>query len=309
MSLSKELKKIKCKVRILINRPKEKKESRSIDISTVKTLCMVLGPYRNLTTLTGSIMSLHPNCQVLNHGLDRIKDDKTLNFLTHYSEDTLKNFIKYAIYISGGGKRGNYGGSIILSHAYAENSKMGQSYRELYGDQMVKENIECLFWKESLYTTNILQQYPNKFQLLLNENPDIKFLLPIRNTLDCAKSNIKTGMATIYPEIIDRTNNKKVIFRILQDYLWLFKLKTQYPDRFFYFFQHEIDRDKLLKLAEFLNISADEKWLAHSLRNYSVRKKYDHSKELKYYYNKTVEEMFSEFPAQQQELLKFTGAE
>lgn len=307
MSLNKKIKKFKRKLRIMMNRPGEKRGSQSIDISGIKTICIVLGPYRNLTTLTASIMSLHPNCQVLNHGLDRIKGDKSLNFLTNYSSETLANFLKYAIYISGGGKRGNYGGSITFSHAYAENNQMGESYRELYGDQLVKDDIQSLFWKESLYTTNILQQYPDKFQQILKENPTIKFILPVRNTLDCAESNIKTGMATIYPEIKDKTNRKKIIQRIMQDYHWFFELKANFPDRFFYYFQHEMNRNRFIELAKFLNISADETWLQYCLKNYQVRSKYDHSKETREFFSQTVCEMFTDFPAEKEELLRFTG--
>ncbi len=307
MSLSNEIKKLKRKIRIILHRPKEKRRSQSIDISKVKTLCIVLGPYRNLTTLTGSIMSLHPNCQVLNHGLNRIIDDKSLNFITNYSDKTLANFIKYAIYISGGGKRGNYGGSITFSHAFAENNQMGESYQKLYGDKLIKDNIQCLFWKESLHTTNILQKNPDKFQKILNENSNIKFILPIRNTLDCAESNIKTGMATIYPEIKDKTNRKKIIHRILQDYHWFFELNAKYPNRFFYYFQHEMDKKKLVSLAEFLNLAPIEKWLEYSLKNYTVRSKYNHSREIKDYFYQTVEEMFTAFPTEKRELFKFTG--
>ena len=69
--ISKILKKIKYKIKYL----KEEKEilkSKSIDISTLETICLLSGPYRNLTTLTASMAVLHPNCQVLNHAQGRI---------------------------------------------------------------------------------------------------------------------------------------------------------------------------------------------------------------------------------------------
>lgn len=307
MSLKTKYKLLKRKIKIIANRPSEKKGSQSIDISNIKTLCMVLGPYRNLTTLTASIMSLHPNCQVLNHGLDRIKGDKDLDFLLNYSKTTLENFLRYAIFISGGGKRGDYGGSITLSHAFAENNKMRKSYKEMYGNKLIKNDIQCLLWKESLHTTNILQKHPQKFQKILNESPNIKFILPIRNTLDCAESNINTGMATIYPEITDTKDKKKIIKRILEDYLWIFNLKQQYPDRFFYFFQHEVNKKTFTELATYANIIPDPKWLEYSIKNYNIRKKYEHPDSLKNIYKSTVLQMFKKFPSEKQELLRFIG--
>ncbi|MBN2280428.1 MAG: hypothetical protein JXQ65_07605 [Candidatus Marinimicrobia bacterium] len=307
MALSNRLKKWKRKIKIALSRPKEKKLSQSIDISKVSILCMVLGPYRNLTTLTGSIMSLHPNCQVLNHGIDRIMGDKKLNFLQNYSMTTLDNFLKYAIFISGGGQRGNYGGSITFSHAYAENSEMSESYRHLFGDKMVKDEIHCLFWKESLHITNILQKFPKKFTQILNENPNIKFILPVRNTLDCVESNISTGMATIYPDIGKIFDRKILIRRILEDYHWFFSLKKRYPERFFWFFQDEINREKLLQLAKFLNLSGDECWLNYALKNYHVRSKYKHTDEARIFFQETVNTMFRDFPEERCKLLEFTG--
>jgi hypothetical protein len=59
---------------------KERGLWRCSDISTeqVKTVCLALGPYRNLTT---SLLFLHPTCQVLNHGGQRILGDRRLDWL------------------------------------------------------------------------------------------------------------------------------------------------------------------------------------------------------------------------------------
>lgn len=54
------------------------------DIQDVRAVCLALGPYRNLTTLTASVIALHPNCQVLNHGWSRVAGKGKLNFLTDY---------------------------------------------------------------------------------------------------------------------------------------------------------------------------------------------------------------------------------
>jgi hypothetical protein len=69
---------------------------------------MTLGPYRNLTTLTASVLFLHPNCQVLNHAGNRIFGDEELDFIANYNNEIFEAFTRYAIYISQKGTRGDY---------------------------------------------------------------------------------------------------------------------------------------------------------------------------------------------------------
>lgn len=61
------------------------------------------------------------------------------------------------------------------------------------GGQLIKRKIECLFWKESLTTSNYIKS--NKIDLgeLFRKLKRLKFLMHIRNPLDCAVSNLKTG--------------------------------------------------------------------------------------------------------------------
>ena len=62
----------------------------------LESVCILLGPYRNLTTLTCSVLSLHPQCVVLNHaGLRTLRNPK-LNFLANYSPDKFSEFVRYA---------------------------------------------------------------------------------------------------------------------------------------------------------------------------------------------------------------------
>ena len=46
--------------------------SRCVDIKYVGYVCLTPGPYRNLTTLTVSVLYLHPDYQVLNHAGTRL---------------------------------------------------------------------------------------------------------------------------------------------------------------------------------------------------------------------------------------------
>lgn len=43
----------------------------------IKKLIVPLGPYRNLTTFTAAIFTLHPQCLALNHAGKRLLNNKT----------------------------------------------------------------------------------------------------------------------------------------------------------------------------------------------------------------------------------------
>ena len=61
--------------------------SRYLDIQDIESVCLTLGPYRNLTTLTASVLFLHPNCQVLNHAGIRIYGNRQIDFLWDYNNE------------------------------------------------------------------------------------------------------------------------------------------------------------------------------------------------------------------------------
>ena len=63
------------------------------NIEDIKTACVFLGPYRNLTTLTASVLALHPRCQMLNHAGGRIFSESELNFIENHSLE--KVYLKF----------------------------------------------------------------------------------------------------------------------------------------------------------------------------------------------------------------------
>lgn len=279
--------------------------SNQIDISNVKTVCLALGPYRNLTTLTSSILALHPTCQVLNHASDRILDDKHLNFLLNYNQSKFDAFTKYAIYISGGGKRGRYGGSITLSHAF-DYDNIREAYQARYGKSLIKERIECLFWKEPLRTSNFIKQNQVDLGAIFNKNDKLRFLMPIRNPLDCAISNLKTGHVKFFLGLNQQSSLEEVLAGILKELLWFLKLHTDYPERFFYYFENGSEDQVLLALANFLGIEPDSEWLKSSLANFKVKASYQYDSHIVGYYNDLVKENFSVYPKVLEKLSLFT---
>lgn len=278
--------------------------SKRINKDSVDSVTIMLGPYRNLTTLTASIAFLHPQCQVLNHGGQRIFNDRRLDFLKDYSNKRFENFLKYAIHISGGGDRGNYGGSITLSHAFQENSQMWDIYQQV-DHPLIKENIKCLFWKESQKVTNHIRKNQLQFSKLFFKNTAIKFLLPVRNPLDCAFSNHGSGFLKYLPGVNSASNIEEVLGVILDEYLWFIELERKYPNRFYHYFAHNNSKETLREFEKFLGLDPSPEWLKLSSKVFIIKANYIHRTDLIQYFQESVNDLFSDYPLFQAGLLKF----
>jgi hypothetical protein len=278
--------------------------SIEIDITPIKTVCLALGPYRNLTTLTASILYLHPNCQVLNHAGSRIFGNELIDFVSKYSKKKFKTFIRYAIYISQKGKRGDYGGSITLSHAFDNQYPIRDIFHKT-NSGLLKQNILSLFWKESLRTSNYIRQQKVDLDRLLKLNRQLRFLLPIRNPLDCAISNLKTGKANIFADVEKDATLEQVLESILKEILWFKNLETRHPKRFFYFFEHDFNEATIRRLANFLELEPFRHWCTNALEAFDVKSRYSHSNSLMAFFRRRVENQFSNYPDFAEKLLLF----
>lgn len=181
---------ISSKVRHVIDHIKDRKDlkkSREMDVSQCTTLCLCYGPYRNLTTLTASILFLHPHCQVLNHGGKRIFDTDEIDFLKDYSLVKENRFLQYAVQISNSFEENQRGGSIVNSHAFKEHEKMREVYGKTEG-QLIKNDIHSLFWKESLLSINHMNKYGVDIENLVKKSERLRFLMPVRNPLAACRT-------------------------------------------------------------------------------------------------------------------------
>ena len=280
--------------------------SAEIDISQVKTICLAMGPYRNLTTLTASILFLHPNCQVLNHGAERIFGDDRLDFLRHYSRQVADSFIRYAIYISGQGNRGKQGGSITLSHAFDGKHKMQTLYKKQFGDQLIKDEINAVFWKESLRTSFHIRKHAIDLQQLFEQEERLRFLLPIRNPIDCALSNQKTGHAKLWG-LEKSAPVEEVLSQVLNEILWFYRLEQKHPGRFFHYLENTFDRSTATHLTEFLCLQPNLEWQEAVLEAFDISKHYTYPASLTDAYASMVIAKFADYPELQTQLLAFAG--
>ena len=282
------------------------RRSQSIDISGCRTVCLALGPYRNLTTLTAATLFLHPNCQVLNHAGGRIYGRDEVDFLANYSEERFHRFVQFAIQISNKGQRGGYGGSIVHSHAFDEGHPMRNLHQES-GADLVKRDIRCLFWKESLVTANRIRQTNTDLGSILAKNKRLRFLMPVRNPLDCAVSNLKTGHVTLFKGLNKQSPVSDVVAAILREFAWFADLEHKHPGRFFRYFEHSICREMLVVMASFLELAPDDQWISKALVAMETKPSYPHDDKLKAFYREGVRELFAEFPNWREALLEFAG--
>jgi hypothetical protein len=278
--------------------------SRSIDVSGCKAVCLALGPYRNLTTLTAATLFLHPKCQVLNHAGGRIYNREEINFLSDFTPQKLDRFIQFAVKISTKGERGDHGGSITHSHAFDAEHSMKQLHAKA-GAILIKEQIQCLFWKESLLTSNFIRDHDVDLGAIFKREPRLRFLMPIRNPMDCAVSNLKTGHVNIFKGLNKNSPLAEVVSAILNEILWFAGLEANYPGRFFRYFEHGISKNMLQKLEHFLALDPSPEWLDNAEAAMQTKPSYPHKAKLKEFYRTEVQKRFAAYPDIAEGLLKF----
>ena len=279
--------------------------SRSTDISEVRTVCLAVGPYRNLTTLTASLCGLHPNCQALNHGGNQILRDRRLNFLEDYSDERFDAFTRFAVYVSANSRKGvQWGGSIVGSHAFKREA-MRNAYAERFGDGLVKEHVHSVFWKESLRTSNLLRHENVDLGAMFARNDKLRFLYPVRNPLACALSNIKVGHVRLFDGLGRDATLHQVIAAVLREFAWLLDQHDRWPDRFFYFFENDDIERVALDLAAFLRVEPDPRWVDGVKQAYQVESAYDFDGDTLDYYAAQVRTQFAARPEIMDRLLAF----
>ncbi len=251
------------------------RKSRHHDIRDIESVCLALGPYRNLTTLTATTLFLHPNCQVLNHAGQRIYGNRQVDFLQDFSEEKLNRFLRFAIQISSSGDRGDIGGSITHSHAFDSRYRT-KEICEKAGVATRKARIKSLFWKESLRTSNVIRERRVDLGDIFEKESRLRFLLPIRNPMDCAVSNLKTGHVDRFPGLTRSSSMQECVHAILDEIFWFAKLQSEFPDRFHYFFEYDISPAMLVDLAGFLQLDPDVTWIDNALVAMKINPGYDH---------------------------------
>lgn len=246
-----------------------------------RKLAILLGPYRNLSTLTAATLSLHPGIQVLNHAAERLWSDPGLDLLASPDAASYDRFMEAAWALSAGGERGVQGGSILYSHAF-ESPVLQSLYRDRFGDQSVKPDAEWLVWKDSMRIQNRLMATPELFDRLCDNLPNLRFILPLRDPLDCATSNAKTGHS---PTLLLPTDAsvETVLETVLDAFAWGLDKREQRPYRVFAFTQHAPLHRLLPGLADFLGVTPGTEWMAAAREAFVIRDRYQFAPESRAY--------------------------
>ncbi|MBD3368993.1 hypothetical protein GF402_01365 [Candidatus Fermentibacteria bacterium] len=293
-------------VRQFLMKPWELHKAGEIDVSGIETVGILLGPYRNLTTLTAGMLALHPHCQVLNHAGMRILPWRMLNIFRDWTPEKMERFKRYAVYISGRGQRGDYGGSITYSHAFTREPLAGLC-RERYGDRLVKREIRSLVWKESLRVANAMRRWNVDIDRLLSDAPELRFILPVRNPLDTARSNLRTGKTAAFQGLEDAPGLEQTVTAVLEELLWFARLARGREKNFFHYFQHSWSGDTAERLASFLGLKPDPRWVDDSRKAFRVGGGYEYTRAQLEHYLHEVDRLFDRFPDFRKNLRAFTG--
>ena len=131
---------------------------------------------------------------------------------------------------------------------------------------------------------------------LLENFDHLRFIMPVRYPLDIMRSTIEKGYYRLYPSLNNTSSEQETLDAILKEMQWFCQLKKQFPNFFFYFFEHQFDRKKMIEMALFLNVDLDEQWLNDSLEIFNVSTPYEHAPDIKAYFTKQIDNLFAEFP-------------
>jgi hypothetical protein len=255
-------------------------------IDNLDTVCLFLGPNRNLTTLTASILSLHPNCQVMSHGGERVLPMDNLNFLNNYTNEKFIEFCHFALTMSQTHGKGGFGGSITITHAFRHNRRIRRAFQRRFGRSLIKRPVKSLIWKEAQRVDNYIEQTNADLTIILSKNDKLRFIMPVRNPIQVARSLMHNeGFKKKYYD--DAASIYPILDNILLKMKRTIELHRRFPDRFFIFFENEINIELLTEIAKFLRIPVDSKWLLDASQCFELNSK-------KYFFPDSIHEYFEE---------------
>jgi hypothetical protein len=242
---------------------------REVWMAAFETAAFLVGPYRNLTTLSAAVLSLHPEVQVLNHAGERMMSQPEIDFAGDPRPEVLEAFLQVALAESAGGQQGQHGGSILLSHAFAS-PIVREAYLARYGQVAVKADARCLIWKESYRLQSRWMGREQQLEDLFSQCSKVRLLAPFRRPLDVAVSSMKTK----HSEMLTRKREPsfaETLDAVLDAFAWVLRQRDRWPDRVFFYTQWEVDEALFARMARFLGLSEDERWIEDALRCFAVR--------------------------------------
>ena len=241
---------------------------RNTDINDLRSVCVMLGPHRNLTSLISALMFLHPRCQVLNHGEPRILGHPSVAFLEQYTPERMQRFIRFAIDISVGCRGGSLvGGSILKSKAFSPEYGMREVF-DRSGGVRLKPRIQCLLWKGGMWTSNHIDEHRIDVGELAASDSRLRFLMTVRNPIDIALStyNHRDVFFSMYPALMankDSVGLEQVLDEVLRVLHRGLEQYNRYPQCVFVLYEDDFNPRGLDELRCFLDLDEDPQSLGN----------------------------------------------
>jgi hypothetical protein len=279
-------------------RPLHMYRGSRVDLEQVRTLGFGLGPNRNMTTLTAGLLALHPQVQVLNHAWGRQQSFAKALLDEGAEEKTFEAFVRSAVVKSQGGRQGRYGGSVTHSHAF-KRPAMKDAYEKRYGSAVLKDDIRSVYWKSAKQVTVFVRDKGIDLGDVVKREPRLRFLMPLRNPLDCARSNFRKGHHRTFKQLRDQPVEAVIDF-MTELVGWFLDLRRDHPEHFFGYLETEFDRPMLERLAAFLQLDVDEQWLADVLQSKAEGSPYEYDASELEAYKRALDEHLSGHPDVQQ---------
>jgi len=240
-------------------------------IEQIDTLVLPLGPYRNLTTFTAAMFALHPEGLVLNHADQRIRLLPWVDILAHPTPGRMRRFVDTACVMTQNGRRGDFGGNVLLAHAF-DDAGVRTAYEDRFNKNILKKKTHVLFWKDSMKIRNRMDSHGTQPEHLIEAGKacDIRvvFLMPIRHPIDCAWSNLRTGH---YRYITNSTDFETVLQRIIEEILYFKYIREVHPAHTYWFSEDGIEDTTLVDFCKNLGMSQDRRWIDAIEKHLKVR--------------------------------------
>jgi hypothetical protein len=269
----------------------------------IGTVVLPLGPYRNLTTMTAALFALHPQAVVLNHAADRVFASRHDPF-ARLDPERWRRFKALALRLLRHGRKSSYGGNVLLSHAFRD-GPLKAVYAARFGDTLAKPGATTLFWKDSMRFQTRFESGRPPIEDVLAANAETVFIFPVRNPLDCARSNIATGHARHLVAKADRRAFEPVLSRVLDALRWFRAHERADPARFWSFTEAELDTDFFPRFAAFARLEAPPRWRADAPKAVEIARRSEHEPERRRLYADLVDVMFADDPEMQARLGRF----
>lgn len=268
----------------------------------ITAVVLPLGPYRNLTTMTAALFALHPQAVVLNHAADRVFASRHDPFDAP-SPERWRAFKAVALRLLRHGRKSSYGGNVLLSHAF-RGRPIAAVYADRFGDVLAKPAATTLFWKDSMRFQNRFEAGDPRIDDFIAAVPGAVFIFPVRNPMDCARSNLATGhVRHLVPK--DRSNFDAALRRVLEALRWFRARERADPARFWSFTEAELGGDFFVRFAAFARLPADPAWLADAPRAVEIARRSEHKPGRPQLYARLVAELFADDPDMRARLERF----